>query len=110
MADGDEAWLASAAAFLDAGWYEPGFGQAPGRFARLEQALDAVRADGRASGLIGEVRLVRPGWSPGNTAVETWACDRGWTGGVSSSDAAGDLSALVTVAGHARQAIMESLG
>ena len=100
-------------AFLDACGYEPGFEQAPERFARLERALDAVRADMRATGLTGEVRLVRPGWSagwsPGNAAVETWAGDQGWTGGISSSDAADDLSALVAVAEQARQAIMESL-
>src|SRR5690242_21185535 len=45
----DETRLASAAAaFLDAYGYEPGFEQAPERFARLERALDAVRADMRA--------------------------------------------------------------
>jgi hypothetical protein len=110
VADGDETRLASAAAaFLDAYGYEPGFEQAPGRFARLERALGAVRADMRATGLTGEVRLVRPGWAPGNAAVETWAGDQGWTGGISSSDAADDLSALVAVAEQARQAIMESL-
>ena len=110
VADDDEARLASAAAaFLDACGYEPGFEQAPERFARLERALDAVRADMRATGLTGEVRLVRPGWSPGNVVVETWAGDQGWTGGISSSEAADDLSALVAVAEQARQAIMESL-
>jgi hypothetical protein len=38
-----------------------------------------------------------------------WAGDQGWTGGISPSNAAGDLSALVAVAEQARQAIMESL-
>jgi hypothetical protein len=110
VADGDETRLASAAAaFLDACGYEPGFEQAPERLERLARALDAVRADMRATGLAGEVRLVRPDWSPGNVAVETWAGDQGWTGGISSSDAADDLSALVAVAEQARQAIMESL-
>jgi len=62
MADDDETRLASAAAaFLDAYGYQPGFEQEPERFARLERALDAVRADMRATGLTGEVRLVRPG-------------------------------------------------
>jgi hypothetical protein len=110
VADGDETRLASAAAaFLAACGYEPGFEQAPERLARLERALDAVRADMRATGLTGEVRLVRPDWSPSHAAVETWAGDQGWTGGISSSEAAGDLSALVAVAEQARQAIMESL-
>lgn len=109
-ADDDETRLASAAAaFLAAYGYEPGFEQAPERFARLERALDAVRADMRATGLTGEVRLIRPGWAPSRAAVETWAGDQGWTGGISSSEAADDLSALVAVAEQARQAIMESL-
>jgi GNAT superfamily N-acetyltransferase len=110
-ADDDETRLVSAAAaFLAACGYEPGFEQAPERFARLERALDAVRADMRATGLTGEVKLVRPDWNPGNAAVETWAGDTGWTGGIFSSDAADNLSALVAVAEQARQAIMESLG
>jgi hypothetical protein len=110
VADGDETRLASAAAaFLDAYGYEPGFDQAPARFVRLERALAAVRADMRATGLTGEVRLVRPGWTHGNAAVETWAGDYGWTNGISSSAAADELSALVAVAEQARQAIMESL-
>ncbi len=110
VADDDEARLASAAAaFLDARGYEPGFEQAPERFARLLRALDAVRADMRATGLTGEVRLIRPDWNPRNAYVETWAGDTGWTGGIFPSDATDDLSALVAVAEQARQAIMESL-
>jgi hypothetical protein len=110
MADDDETRLASAAAaFLVAIGHEPGFELAPERFARLERALDAVRADMRATGLTGEVRLVRPDWKSGNVAVESWAGDTGWTGGICFSDAADDLSALVAVAEQARQAIMESL-
>jgi hypothetical protein len=92
VADGDETRLASAAAaFLDAYGYEPGFEQAPERFVRLERALDAVRADMRATGLTGEIRLVRPGWTPRNAVVETRAGDQGWSGGISPSDAADDL-------------------
>jgi hypothetical protein len=110
VTDGDEARLASAArAFLNASGYEPGFEQAPERFARLERALDAVRADMRATGLAQKVRLVRPDRGLRNIAVETWAGDRGWTAGIFPSEAASDLSALVAVAEQARQAIMESL-
>ena len=110
LVDDDHARLAAAVgAFLDAYGYEPGFEQAPERFARLERALDAVRADMRATGLTGDVRLVRLEWNFSNAAVQTWAGDTGWTSGVSSSDAADDLCALVAVAEQARQAIMESL-
>lgn len=109
LAYGGEPRLASAAtAFLDAIGYEPGFEQAPERLARLEQALDAVRADMGATGLTMEIRLIRPEWTP-NAVVETGAGDHGWTSGVFSFEAAGDLSALVKVAEQARQAIMESL-
>jgi hypothetical protein len=93
VTDGDEARLASAArAFLNAYGYEPGFEQEPERFARVERALDAVRADMRATGLAGQARLVRPDRGPRNIAVETWAGDRGWTAGIFPSHAASDLS------------------
>jgi hypothetical protein len=108
-ADDETRLVSAAAAFLEASGYEPRFEQAPEWFARLERALDAVRADMRATGLTGEVRLVRPGWTP-NAVVRTWVGDTGWTGGIFSSDAADDLSALVAVAEQGRQAIMESLG
>src|SRR5262249_22938331 len=98
VTDGDETLLAPAGrGLLDACGYGPGFGQEPERLARLERALDAVRADMRATGLSGDVQLVWPDWSPGNAAVETWAGDQGWTGGIFPSDAAEDLSALVAV-------------
>ena len=78
VADDDETRLTSAAAaFLDAYGYEPGFEQAPERFARLERALDAVRADMRATGLTGEVRLVRPGWTPATQSSRRGRATRG---------------------------------
>jgi hypothetical protein len=64
--------------FLDTCGYEPGFEVAPERFARLERALEAVRADMRATGLTGEIRLIRPEWYRRNAAAETWAGDHGW--------------------------------
>jgi hypothetical protein len=84
-------------------------GDRPEWLARLERALGAVRADMRATGLTGEIRLVRPDWAGGNAVVETWAGDQGWTSGIFPGDSADDLSALVAVAEQARQAIMESL-
>ena len=59
LVEGDDPRLASAAAaFLGAIGYEPGFEQVPQRVARLERALEAVRADMRATGLTGEIRLI----------------------------------------------------
>lgn len=98
----------AASAFLEMCGYEPGFDQAPDRLARLERVLETVRADLRATGLTGELKLARPEWTP-NVAVQSWTGDTGWTTGVFSSEAADDLSALVAVAEQARQAVMESL-
>jgi hypothetical protein len=109
LADDEPRLAVAASAFLEAFRYEPGFEVAPDRFARLERVLDAVRADLRASGLTGEVRLIPPRWSHGNVLVQTWAGDTGWTAGVFPSEAADHLSALVAVAEQASQAVMESL-
>jgi hypothetical protein len=109
LADDERRLALAASAFLEACRYEPGFEVAPDRLARLERALDAVRADLRATGLTGELRLVRPDWNPSNVVVQTWAGDTGWTAGVFPSEAADDLSALVAVAEQASQAVMESL-
>jgi CheY-like chemotaxis protein len=109
LADDDARLATAASALLAARGYEPGFTADPERLARLERALDVVRTDLRASGLTGEVRLVRPTWYPSNAAVQTWAGDTGWTTGVFASEAADDLSALVAVAEQTRQAVMESL-
>jgi hypothetical protein len=108
----DEARLAAAAsAFLAARGYAPGFVAEPERLARLERALDVVRADLRATGLTGEVSLVwpPPPWKAANVLVRTWAGDTGWTTGVFADEAADDVSALVAVAEQTSQAVMESL-
>jgi len=55
--------------------------------------LDAVRADMRATGLTGEVRLVRPGWTPGNAVVEK-----------SMSDVIASVKAGGTIAAPLREA------
>ena len=109
MADDETRLASAAAAFLHAGGYQLGFELEPERLARLDRALGAVRTDTRATGVAGEVRPARPDWNPRIAAVETWAGHTGWTGGISSFEAADDLSALVAVAEQARQAIMESL-
>ena len=109
LADDEPRLAAAASAFLEECRYEPGFEVAPDRFARLEAALDAVRADLRATGLTGGLRLARTDWYPSNVVVQTWAGDTGWTAGVFPSEAADELSALVAVAEQARQAVMESL-
>lgn len=111
VSEADEARLASVArAFLDACGYVPGFDQEPELLSRLEASLEVVRADLRATGVAGQVRLVvGPDWFPSNVVVETWKGDHGWTSGIFPSDAADDLSALVAVAEQVREAVMESL-
>jgi hypothetical protein len=106
----DAARLATAAtAFLAARGYEPGFVAEPERLARLERALDVLRADLRATGLTGEVTLVWPPWNSVNVQVRTWAGDKGWTIGVFPSESSDDVAALVAVAEQTRLAVMESL-
>jgi len=111
VSEAGEARLASATrAFLDACGCVPGFDQEPELLGGLEAALDAVRADLRATGVAGQVSLViGPDWFPTNVVVETWKGDHGWTSGIFPSDAADDLSALVAVAEQVREAVMESL-
>src|SRR5690348_733772 len=103
VADDDESRLASAAAaFLDAYGYEPGFGRRSGSRGWSGHSTPCGPTCG-AAGLTGEVRLVRPDWTPRNAVVETWAGDQRWKAGIFPSEAAGDLSALVAVAEQARQ-------
>jgi hypothetical protein len=110
VADGDEPRLTAAARGLlaDQG-YEPGFDLEPGLLTALEQAMDVVNADMRATGLPGTGRLVVPAWSP-NAFVTTWDGGYGSTGGIFPSEGKDPVTALAAVADQAQDAVMESLG
>jgi hypothetical protein len=109
VADGDEPRLTTAARRLlaDQG-FEPGFDLEPGLLTALEQAMDVVNADMRATGLPGTGRLVVPGWSP-NAFVTTWDGGYGSTGGIFPSDGKDPVTALAAVADQAQDAVMETL-
>jgi hypothetical protein len=87
---------------------EPGF-EEPARLANAERAIEAVRADIRATGLSGTVRLVFPDWSPTNAFVETWDGHLGSGGGIFPSDCADPVTALVAVTDNAQDSLMETI-
>jgi hypothetical protein len=112
LADGDERRLTEAArSFLAAERFEPGFDLEPGLLTTLERAMEAVNADMRATGLPGTGRLVFPqwDWSPYNAFVVTWADDFGSTSGIFPQEGRDPVTALVAVAYHAQDALMETL-
>lgn len=104
----DPALLAAVARELLASLYfQPGFDDEPGWLAALEEALEIVKADLRASGLPDAVRLFTWNGSP-NAGVEAWA---GNSSGVGIHPEAGKepVTALVMVADEAQDAIMDSI-
>jgi hypothetical protein len=109
LADGaDPALLAaSARELLAALLFQPGFDDEPGWLAALEEALEMVKADLRASGLPDAVRLYTWDGSP-NAGVDAWAAN---SSGVGISPEAGKdpVTALVMVADEAQDAIMHSV-
>jgi hypothetical protein len=113
IADGNESRLTKAARrLLAAESFEPGFDLEPGLLTTLEEAMEAVNADMRATGLPGTGRLVVPRWewSPYNAFVLTWAGDYGSTSGIFPQEARDPVTALAAVADHAQDALMETLG
>jgi hypothetical protein len=109
VADGaDPALLAAAARELLASLpFQPDFDDEPGWLAALEEALEIVKADLRASGLPDTVRLYTWDGSP-NAGVDAWAAN---SSGVGISPEAGKdpVTALVIVADEAQDAIMHSV-
>jgi hypothetical protein len=96
---------------LEESGFQPGFDTEPRLLAGLEDALDAVRADLRASGLAGPVGLAFV--DDGNIDLRNVFADfRGsfsYTSGISASDARDRVSALLAVAEDVQDAIMGSL-
>ena len=72
--DADPALLAAAVRALLADRFEPTFADEPGWFAALEDALEIVKADLRASGLPDTVRLYTREGSR-NVGVDAWAAN-----------------------------------
>jgi hypothetical protein len=102
--------IADVASQVLASRYEPGFDAEPALLATLEGAMEAVRADLRATGLPGPLRLVVPEWAGHRNAfAEFRGHGYGSTSGIAPAEGADPVSALVAVADGAQDAIMETL-
>ncbi len=106
----DRARVAEVAMQVLAHRYEPGFDAQPARLAALEEALDAVKADMRSTGLTGPVRVVVPEWaSPRSAFVEFRGDGYGSTPGIAPEDGSDTVSALIAVADDAQDSVIETL-
>jgi transposase-like protein len=88
--------------------FEPGFDLEPGWLITLEDALGAVTADMRATGLPDPIRLVlRESPAPSRVFVD-YRGGYGSSSGTAPAEGSGSLRALVTVADEVQDAVMES--
>ena len=88
--------------------FEPDFELEPQLLAGLEQALETVHADLRATGLSGLVRLVvLAGSEPPNAFAEFWGA-YGSTSGITPVTGSEPVGALVAVADDLQDAVMDS--
>ena len=110
-ADGtDQERIAALARQVLAAAFEPGFDAEPSRLAVLEEALEAVRSDMRATGLPGPVRLVVPSRSwPVHAHVEFRGGGYGSTTGIAPQIGSNPVWALVAVADETQDSVMETL-
>ena len=105
--DADPALLEAAVRALLADRFEPTFADEPGWFAALEDALEIVKADLRASGLPDTVRLYT--WEGSrNVGVDAWAANS-TSGGIFPEQGKDPVTALAAVADDAQDAVMHSI-
>jgi hypothetical protein len=105
--DADHALLTAAVRALLVRRFQPTFDDEPGWFAALEEALEIVKADLRASGLPDAVRLYTWEGSP-NAGVDAWAANS-TSGGIFPEAGKDPVRALVDVADDAQEAVMLSI-
>jgi hypothetical protein len=105
--DADHALLTAAVRALLVYRFEPTFDDEPGWFATLEEALETVKADLRASGLPDAVRLYTWEGSP-NAGVDAWAANS-TSGGIFPEAGKDPVRALAAVADDAQEAVMLSI-
>ena len=89
--------------------FQPGFDLEPVLLAGLEAALEAIKADMRATGLAGPVRLIITDW---NSPPHAYAEFRGHSGngsGIGPDNGSDPRWALVAVADDLQDAVMETL-
>ena len=106
--DAAPALLAAAVRALLAEHFQPTFDDEPEWLAALEEALEIVKADLRASGLPDAVRLYRWEGSP-SVSVDAWAASS-TSGGIFPEQGRGPVTALAAVADDAQEAVMLSIG
>ena len=106
--DAAPALLAAAVRALLAEHFQPTFDDEPEWLAALEEALEIVKADLRASGLPDAVRLYRWEGSP-SVSVDAWAANS-TSGGISPEEGKDPVTALAAVADDAQEAVMLSIG
>jgi hypothetical protein len=99
--------LAAAARELLETYFEPGFDDDPSLLPALEEALEIVKADLRATGLPDAVRLYTWEGSP-NVAVDAWAANSSGSG-IHPAAGSDPVNALVAVADDAQDAVMHSV-
>jgi len=110
MDDGldDDARLAVAAFRVLDDRFEPGFDEEPGWLAALQEAMEAVNRDMRASGLPGTGRLGRYDWSP-NAYAQSWDGETSTGGGIFPESGSDPVAALAAVADDAQDAVMHTI-
>jgi hypothetical protein len=106
--DGDPARLAEAVRHVLAGCFQPGFTEEPGWLAALEDALEVVNADMRASGLPGTGHLYLMEGNE-NAWVEVWDRYNSHGFGCYPQSGSDPVTALVTVADDAQDAVMHAI-
>jgi ABC-type branched-subunit amino acid transport system substrate-binding protein len=105
--DAAPALLAAAVRALLAEHFQPTFDDEPGWFAALEEALETVKADLRASGLPDAVRLYS--WEGStNVGVDAWAANS-TGGGIFPEEGRDPVLALASVADDVQDAVMHSI-
>lgn len=105
----DQAQAAEIALQVLADRYAPGFVE-PAPLEALQEALEAVKADMRSTGLDGPIRVVVPGWaSPRSAFVEFRGDTYGSGPGMTPQDGSDPLSALIAIADNAQNSIIETL-
>jgi hypothetical protein len=105
--DAAPALLAAAVRALLAEHFQPGFDDEPEWLAVLEEALEMVKADLRASGLPDRVRLYT--WEGScNVGVDAWAANS-TSGGIFPEAGKDPVTALAAVADDAQDAVMHSI-
>ena len=105
--DAAPALLAAAVRALLAEYFDPTFDDEPEWLTTLEEALEIVKADLRASGLPDTVRLWT--WEGStNVGVDAWAANS-TSGGIFPQEGKDPLTALAAVADDAQDAVMHSI-